>query len=384
MSSHVFDAPGGSRATSEFSNTVQEVGGGSDAGIRMLDRLQQRQRRAALAGNQRAGAYAKRNVRALQRMWLRQQWWKCLVVLVPFAGLVVLAHLFLWHPLFPYVTGAIAASALWVPYHLMSHSFGIGSWQVGAGAEEWTAQEVRRLHRGGWFVVNHVTTDRGDVDHVVGGPGGFFALETKFRGDWSDRSTDLDSMARQAQSGALKAAARMQLGAKARATPVVVLWGMNGKTLFPEPVERGGVVFTYGADLRSFLTSRPPTVPADDIDRAYRNVDAYASKVDATEIATQGPVPRPLLEPLNRVSLIVLAGLVAAFPVLWTMHLRPIGWWSALTATAIIVLAFWLRHRTTQLLARYITTAAISGAALPGAVALVFAVLEQAGVARAR
>src|ERR671919_3018286 len=53
--------------------------------------------------------------------------------------------------------------------------------QSGIEAEGWTSSKLRKAFRRGWHVVNWISFgDQGDVDHVVVGPGGVFAIETKF------------------------------------------------------------------------------------------------------------------------------------------------------------------------------------------------------------
>lgn len=55
--------------------------------------------------------------------------------------------------------------------------------------EQWTADELRKLRRHGWRIVNHVILERRDVDHLTLGPRGFFTIETEFRSS-ADRITD--------------------------------------------------------------------------------------------------------------------------------------------------------------------------------------------------
>jgi len=78
------------------------------------------------------------------------------------------------------VVGAIGAAtvsmlALWVT--LVT---GTAYRSMGATAEEWTASELRPLRRRRWRVANHVALGRPDIDHVLVGPGGVIAVETKW------------------------------------------------------------------------------------------------------------------------------------------------------------------------------------------------------------
>jgi hypothetical protein len=63
---------------------------------------------------------------------------------------------------------------------LMLETAGARSFAIGGLAERWTAQELRRLDRG-WQVIDDVPFNNCcNVDHVVVGPAGVFAVETKF------------------------------------------------------------------------------------------------------------------------------------------------------------------------------------------------------------
>lgn len=118
-----------------------------------------------------------------QRRWLRRPWLAIMLVTV-LAGLAAgFVHVFVWQPVAPYAIGALLASAAWWVYAMMLETGGIASKRSGITAEEWTADELRKLRREGWTVVNHVMLVHADVDHVVLGPGGFLAIETKFRSD---------------------------------------------------------------------------------------------------------------------------------------------------------------------------------------------------------
>jgi hypothetical protein len=52
----------------------------------------------------------------------------------------------------------------------------------GATAEEYVGALLEQLVPEGWRVLHDVNTGRGNVDHVVLGPGGVFTVETKSHG----------------------------------------------------------------------------------------------------------------------------------------------------------------------------------------------------------
>lgn len=101
-----------------------------------------------------------------------------LVIITVLPGLLVLQFLpplvagFLLGVL---LTGVAAAVWFWTV-----QATGTAPTMAGDTAEQWTAMELRRLRRRGWRLVNRVVLKRQDVDHVLIGPGGVFAVETKW------------------------------------------------------------------------------------------------------------------------------------------------------------------------------------------------------------
>lgn len=87
-----------------------------------------------------------------------------------------------------FVVGVILTGASASIFGLVVQHTGTGSRAMGATAEQWTASELRPLRRYGWHVVNHVALRQWDIDHVLVGPGGVVAVETK----WSARAWQLD------------------------------------------------------------------------------------------------------------------------------------------------------------------------------------------------
>jgi nuclease-like protein len=56
-----------------------------------------------------------------------------------------------------------------------------GSWAQGAEGEEVVGEIPEGLVADGWQVIHDVSFGRGNIDHVVVGPGGIFTVETKSR-----------------------------------------------------------------------------------------------------------------------------------------------------------------------------------------------------------
>src|SRR4029077_13677170 len=56
------------------------------------------------------------------------------------------------------------------------------SWSQGAEGEEVVGKVLEGLAEDGWCVIHDVCFGRGNIDHIVVGPGGIFTIETKSRG----------------------------------------------------------------------------------------------------------------------------------------------------------------------------------------------------------
>lgn len=61
-------------------------------------------------------------------------------------------------------------------------------WAQGAEGEEAVGKILEGLREKGWCVIHDVSFGRGNIDHIVVGPGGIFTIETKSRGGkvWPD------------------------------------------------------------------------------------------------------------------------------------------------------------------------------------------------------
>jgi hypothetical protein len=52
-------------------------------------------------------------------------------------------------------------------------------WDRGASGEELVGAVLEKLEDDGWYSIHDVTFGRGNIDHIVIGPGGLFTIETK-------------------------------------------------------------------------------------------------------------------------------------------------------------------------------------------------------------
>jgi hypothetical protein len=129
------------------------------------------QRRRALAGDARAGTWARGQARTAQREFLLEHWWLFALFL-----LAVLAVAIGCGRLMPneFMKGLVLGAALvagpgavWV---IAVQVTGSAPVMMGDQAEQWTAQELRKLSRRDWRLVNHFALASDDIDHVLIGP----------------------------------------------------------------------------------------------------------------------------------------------------------------------------------------------------------------------
>ena len=185
--------------------------------------------------------------------------------------------------------GGLAVATILLTDRLAAESDGSWTFAQGRDAEVWTADDLmwfrrrRWLRRERWHVVHSVGFHRGDVDHVLVGPGGVFALETKYRsvGVRRDEDRALRDAADQVASGARRVAAliKQHTGEDVDVRPAVVTQG-RGWTWPDEVAQRtiAGVPILRGTRSRDWeLDAGEATVriPARQITRA---LDDYAKQ----------------------------------------------------------------------------------------------------------
>jgi hypothetical protein len=186
--------------------------------------------------------------------------------------------------------------------------------------------------------------ERRDVDHALLGPGGFFAVETKYRSDWSAADGELAAIAAVATQTAH--GLRVRLGKNSvKVRAIVVMWGPGVQQQFPDAFERDGVTFCPGHRLRSFAMAQSESVDADDTAAAFAALDRYVRRRDQGEVLTHGPVPRQIDEVVNDFVAVgaatVLAAIVTVAPARW----HPAGVWCIAVAAVLVVLSRLSRRR---------------------------------------
>jgi hypothetical protein len=311
-----------------------------------------------VSSERRAGAYARRQLRRKQKDWLRRN----LPALAAFAAVVgfgvLIAQLLMPNRLADIASGALVASAAWWLYTFMMETAGMGQLRSGILAEERTSVRLSSLRNAGWRYVNHVRFKYGDADHAVLGPGGFFAVETKFRSNWVD--SDLDAIAAQARESARQL--RPWIGPKEKAAPLVAMWGPLPDGPLCQVFEHGGVTFVPGEDIADYLRSLAPTKTDDQIDNAAATLEANVRIRDRGEVSEDGPFVRPVLDDLSEMAITGMAAVLAFYAVVPPASWRPEGWWSLGAAIVVTIGAYAVRRRWPRPHIRHITTAVMASA----------------------
>lgn len=172
------------------------------------------------------------------------------------------------------VIGAMWASAAWAVGFFVVQASGAAPRLVGGDAELWTADELAQLPDVWWSRHNVMLLDReGDVDHVVGGPAGVFALETKWTASRSPGRL-LRVAAAQARFNAEKVRSRLRAGGVViEVTPVVVVWSRHAS----KRLEIEGVTVVRGSELREWLGGRADKLAQPESESAAEALEAYLS-----------------------------------------------------------------------------------------------------------
>jgi hypothetical protein len=283
--------------------------------MRGLARLQ---RERALANDQRAGRWARGKARRKQRAYVRENWRSLGAVCGGLLLLVVAAV-----PFFPgsFSRGLYLGSLSTVVLGLMAfwvvQATGTAPTMMGDDAEGWTARELRKLRRHGWKLINHVSLEGRDADHLLVGPGGAFAVETKWTSDeW--KSADQDERVQRAADQAAGVAHSMSLWLKrselAIVEPVVFLWGAGARSLPAQQhvTTKGQRVTLIPGPLSRAWRDALPTygLTPDQVDAAWVQVETYCSRRDPRE-DTESPVPLALTELAGRAFIGLLAATAA-------------------------------------------------------------------------
>lgn len=213
---------------------------------------------------------------------------------------------------------------------------------MGDLGERWTAGELRTLKQQGWRVVNHVILRQRDIDHVLVGPGGVYAIETKWTAfPWSlDGTDERIKFAAQIATGHARDLRLWQpfhAAGVGKVTPVVFLWGGKLGELAPSRATTAldGAVVVAGPLAKHWTQSlTTEELRNDQIDHVWRALDEQCKRRDPHE----DPPPPSLTSIFLRLLAAITsasAGFLAAATLIG--HLPP-HMWGVLASVGLLVL----------------------------------------------
>jgi hypothetical protein len=189
---------------------------------------------------------------------------------------------------------------------------GTATIMMGDEAEQWTAQALRRLQRSGWRLVNHVALTQEDIDHILLGPGGVYAVETKWSSGWNSRHGQ--QQLHHAINQAAANARRLQLWHPLKrrgitVTPLVVVWGPETASWPADHQVQtlDGVTVVRGTALKAWTRALPTAQLHDsEVQALWVALDQHITRRDPRERANR-PVPPSLPHLVTQIGLGVSA-----------------------------------------------------------------------------
>jgi hypothetical protein len=148
-----------------------------------------------------------------------------------------------------------------------------GRWLRGAEGEEAVGAILESLAAEGWHVIHDVSFGRGNIDHVVVGPGGVFAVETKSHAGRISLERLGPKMLSQAY--AEKKTLEERLGVEVQ--PLLVF---SRAYLIERPSAiRQGVTVMTARGLSHYFSRRRPTMSAEQARQVYERLTFAAGQV---------------------------------------------------------------------------------------------------------
>jgi hypothetical protein len=247
----------------------------------------------------------------------------------------------------PFLKGSVVGAAIvegpMAIWMLTIQLTGTASIMMGDQAEQWTAQELRRVTRRGWRLINHFGLRTDDIDHVLIGPPGAFVFETKWSAsDWLTAFNRRREKEAVEQVLANARSMRLWHPVKSRqvpVTPVVVLWG-KGLSKWPEDhrirVVDGAFVIT-GRALRGWLEGQDAQlVEASTIDEVWQAMDEQVTRRDPID-AERHPLPTSLAEWARLVGLAAVSAVLGVWVLVLLLN-HATEWWVALAVHLVLAL----------------------------------------------
>jgi hypothetical protein len=158
---------------------------------------------------------------------------------------------------------AEARARSWLRFFGGSFKRDFNSWSQGAEGEEVVGAILEGLAADGWHVIHDVSFGRGNIDHVVVGPGGLFTVETKSsRGRIPVERIDPKMVS---QAYAEKKTLETVTGMEVRSLLVFSQAYLVGSV----PAQSRGVTILPARMLAGFFARQRPTIPVEEAHAIY-------------------------------------------------------------------------------------------------------------------
>ncbi|MGN6255160.1 MAG: nuclease-related domain-containing protein [Solirubrobacterales bacterium] len=162
-----------------------------------------------------------------------------------------------------------ARSLWWKRFFCGSFKRDFDSWSQGAEGEEEVGAILEGLAGDGWHAIHDISLGRGNIDHVLVGPGGLFAIETK-----SHRGRiPLDRLDEKMLGQAYAEKKTLETITGMKVQPLLVF--SRAYLIGSVPARRRGVTVLPARMLAGFLSRRRPAMSAEEA-RAIRDRLALA------------------------------------------------------------------------------------------------------------
>lgn len=309
-----------------------------------VESVVRRWRERALASDRRAGRWARGKARRAQYAYVRASW-RSLALVAAGAMVAPLAML----PFLPngFSQGLLVGIAITAVAGLLSfwvvQATGTAPTMMGDQGEQWTAQALRKMRRKGWRTVNHVTLRPWDIDHVLVGPGGAYAIETKWSATpWTVRPPErrLLDACRQVRANSRDLTLWLKKLGLGTVEPILVLWGPGARDLAPaqKVIAADGSVIAVvsGPRIKTWMSQLPAgQLTTDQITRAWTALDDQCRLRDPRE-DLDGPLPLSVEQIAIR-GFLAVAAACAAFltSATWLAQGPSPRWW--LPALVVLV-----------------------------------------------
>lgn len=140
------------------------------------------------------------------------------------------------------------------------------NWAQGAEGEEAVGEILEGLRERGWYVIHDVSFGRGNIDHIVVGPGGIFTIETKSRAGkvWPDHLEQKMLSQAYAEKKSLEDITLMEVQALLVFSRAYIV----GKGI----ARRRGVVILSARSLAWFFSKQPATISLERAEVIHRRL----------------------------------------------------------------------------------------------------------------